>query len=317
MKTRVIFDGNSLGYTAHQGASLKTGDQETQAIIGVLKSVRNYRFKYPDASQLILWDGRSWRKDVSKVYKAQRDDTPEKREARERYKRQKPFIVKGLRLLGVPQLIAGNLEADDYAAKFSKAARVNGEMVHLVTGDQDWIQLVHDRCTWEDHKPHKTTGVIRQVNVSNFMKETGFRTPLQFAQAKSLQGDISDNLTGVGMIGEKKAEELIGIWGSVEAFLADSDREATYLKAVTTAKSFPKAYRDFASMEDRQAKFRENMRLMCLLDELPSPINQKLDTGSYDPDGFRQFCKELGFLSIYANQSQFEIFLEPFKKEAK
>ena len=148
---RILIDANSLGHAAHQGTVLKSGDQETQAIYGVIKSARHYRVRYPGASLIFLWDGNSWRKEKSEVYKANRTDTPDKVESRRRYKTQAPHIRRALSHLGLPQLAATNYEADDLAAHLAQRYLANGEFVRMVSGDRDWWQLLADNCVWEDH----------------------------------------------------------------------------------------------------------------------------------------------------------------------
>lgn len=311
MREHVLIDLNSIAHAAHQGAVLRAGDQETQAIFGTIKSVRTYRIRNPNASIVGLWDGASWRKAVDPEYKANRQDDAKKREERKRFKSQMPFLRHALRSLGVSQLFALNLEADDLAAILSRRYGERGDFVRLVTGDRDWLQLVSENCIWEDHRDES-----RRVNIRSFQHYTGYATPQQFVQAKALQGDTSDNLKGVGKIGEKGAADLIGVWGDVRAFLSDPDPEATYKRCRPEAKKLPKAFADFHSNVDgRQEKFFHNMRMMDLLGELPAPEKLTLSKGQFCPATFKSLCHRLGFASIYKD-GYFESFTEPFRGTA-
>lgn len=304
---RVLIDLNSVAHAAHQGTILKAGDQETQAVFGTIKSIRSYRLRNPRAVLVGLWDGASWRKQISDVYKANRLDDAKKREDRARFKTQMPYLRKALRHLGVPQLFALNLEADDLAAILSKRYSSQGDFVRLISGDRDWIQLVNENVVWEDHREE-----TRKVNFRTFKTATGYDTPLQYVQSKALQGDISDNLKGVGKIGEKGAADLIGTWGRVEAFLADPDPAGSYKEK--TGKNLPKAFADFhANVEDRQAKFFHNMHMMNLLGDLPAPEKMSLVKGEFQDEAFKSLCHELGFSSIYRSQA-YDTFTEPFRK---
>lgn len=312
MTDRILIDANSVGHAAHSGTVLKSGDQETQAVFGMIKTVRQLRMRHPNASMLVLWDGKSWRKEKSEVYKANREDDPIKIEIRRRYKTQTPYIRRALRLLGVPQLFALNLEADDLASILTKRFVAGGDMVRLVTGDQDWLQLVQRNVIWEDHRED-----TRKVNVASFKKWTGVAEPIQFVQLKALQGDVSDHLPGVGNIGEKRALELISIWGRVEAFLSDPDPAQTYSdkNSDKIGKKLLKPFKDFhANVDGRHEKFFHNMQLMNLIgDYIPAPQNMTLSKGEFDEEGFRGLCHELAFSSIY-REGQFDTFIEPFKR---
>jgi 5'-3' exonuclease len=305
---RILVDANSIGHAAHQGVILSAGDQETQAVYGFIKAIRAMLVRNPASSILCLWDGLSWRKAKSEVYKANRQDTSDKRDSRERYASQAPFIRSALKHLGVPQLMASNLEADDLAALLVRKAVAQGDFIRLVTGDQDWLQLVGPNCIWEDHRDSS-----RRVNQDSFGAKTGYPSIAQFIQSKALTGDTSDNLPGVGQIGDKGAKVLLDTWGSVQWFLADPDRAATHLERV--GKKLPKAFADFAAMEDRQARFFHNMHMMDLTGDLPAPERMVLSKGEYNPEAFKGICHELGFASIF-RPDKFDLWVEPFKNKA-
>lgn len=319
-RDRVLIDANSVGHAAHRGTILKSGDQETQAIFGFIRTMRALRVRHPDATIIVLWDGRSWRKDVEpvgdKLYKGNREDSPEKIAERKRYKSQTPYIRRALKLLGIPQLFALNLEADDLAGHLAQRYVAQGSLVRLVSGDQDWIQLVGPSCIWEDHREE-----VRKVNVKSFEKFTGVSTPRQFVQMKALTGDISDNLPGVGGIGDVKALQIMQVWGSVEAFLADPNPEPTFVEKVTVEegkkqpKTMPKVMKAFHANEDgAQERFAHNMRMMSLIDgHAPEPTQMTLLKGDFDEAGFKTLCHELGFSSIYIEPA-FDTFVGPFRK---
>ncbi len=318
---RILIDGNSVGHAAHQGVVLKAGDQETQAVFGTIKSIRKYRTRYPHAQIIILWDGDSWRKRESTVYKTNRTDTPEKIQARQRYKDQAPSIRKALRLLGVPQIAARNYEADDLAALMVPKYLAQGDFVRLLTGDRDWWQLLSQNCVWEDHRDETRKVTIAGLESASAYSSkhaktkvvttiSGVKDVRQYLECKALHGDVSDSLPGVGAIGEKFALELIKTWGSVSWFLADPDRAATYKEK--NDGNIPKCFTDFASMPDRQEKFFHNMRMMSLLDPPPAADRLILDKGEFNPEGFKRLCQELAFVSIYRPEA-FEQWVAPFK----
>jgi DNA polymerase-1 len=297
MSIYLLIDGNSVGFASHSSTRLTAGDQETQAIFGVLRTVRDLMVKFP-GPPIVCWDGVSWRKHHFTGYKANRDDTPEKKAVRDAYKAQRGHIARGLTLLGVTQAAAANLEADDIIAMLTAKLRATDKRVMVVSGDKDLLQLVQDRVVWYD--PIRD----RRVTTSNFHDFTGFRTTHQFVQAKALQGDTSDNVPGVGGIGEKGAKDLIERFGSVPDFLND------WLTGTYTGK-IPKRWAEFGD-EDSPGRdaYRRNMELMDLRSNaVPKPIGLKMRRKSLDREGFVAFCEEFSFQSILKDLDR---FLEPF-----
>ena len=101
MANTLLIDGNSIGHANHNATKLTVGEMQTQAIFGVVKSVRALAESYPGWNQLVLWDGKSaWRKQIYPDYKENRKAKDEKQQAhKDAYKAQSPFIRKALQLL--------------------------------------------------------------------------------------------------------------------------------------------------------------------------------------------------------------------------
>jgi 5'-3' exonuclease len=305
MTDHILIDANSIGYAAHQGTTLHAGDQETQAVYGFIRAIRAIKVRNPDAVVVCLWDGRSWRKEISEVYKANRTDTADKREAKSTYTSQTPFIRRALKHLGVAQMAAANLEADDLAAMLVRNSKP-GDFTRLISGDKDWLQLVSPTCIWEDHRDS-----AKRVNADSFKAVTGYPDVVSFLQSKALTGDVSDNLPGVGGIGDKGADTLLMIWGRVEAFLIDPDPAQNYKNKM--GKNMPKAFLNFhQDVDERHAKFYHNLHMMSLIGDLPAPERLTLNKGEFDADAFKSICHELGFNSIF-RPDKFDQWVEPFR----
>ncbi|MCR9222904.1 MAG: hypothetical protein NXH70_02445 [Hyphomonas sp.] len=301
---KTIIDGNSVGFMAQQcGAKLKAGDIETTAVFGFTQIIRDIVSKSRGDGILVLWDGRSWRKEESTEYKANRGNTKSNREMRATYKSQGPYIRKALTALGITQAVAGNLEADDLAAILCDRYVSKGQTVQLYTRDRDWLQMVRPGVVWKDHQDHQ------RISHKKFEEETGYPDRFKFSEAKALTGDASDNIKGVGQLGDVKAKLMLEIWDSVPNFLED-DKPAETWKKTQTGK-FPKAMSDFHSMSDRIEKWRENLRLMQLVNPaaLPAPENLRVVKGDYNREAFETICKELAFHSFLKDMDR---FLQPF-----
>ena len=117
----LLIDGNSIGHAANNGTPLHVGTQQVQAIFGFVRSMRALMGVYGALTPLVLWDGASWRKMQFPDYKANRDKEATKsyeikaQAAKESFKKQVPAIRKALTLLGIDQIMAANMEADDLA----------------------------------------------------------------------------------------------------------------------------------------------------------------------------------------------------------
>lgn len=296
----LIVDGNSVGYASHHATKLHSGDMETQAIFGVLKTMRELRVTYPEHTPLVLWDGRAqWRYDLVPEYKSNRRDDPKKLAVKAAYEAQGPYIKDALFTLGVRQLRATTHEADDLAGYFVKnlSEKEGFEEIVLITGDRDWLQLVRPGVTWRDMRDDS-----RIIHSGNFFDKTGYKTPLAFLEGKCLQGDTSDCISGVGGIGEKGAPEFLAEFGSVRGFWHRCD--------IGDFKPTKKAHVNLAQGEGR-AIFGRNLKAMQLL-KVPKPAPEAIEsrTGRLTKEGFQDICEELAFASITRN---IDHFIKPFQ----
>lgn len=295
----LIIDGNAIGFAAHQGTKLTAGGRETQAVFGTLRTIRNLIVEHRDHTTIVLWDGRSWRRDELETYKGNREDDPKKVEMRRAYKAQRPLIAKALTSLAVTQMMAANMEADDLAGILWREFRAEGRPIKLITGDGDWLQFVGRGVLWHDTRKDKT------VSLGTFERETGYRNPDAFVQGKALRGDNSDNISGVGGIGEKGAQELLGTFGSVEDFVASVE---------AGNRNHKKKWLDFAdNVTGGRDIFQRNMRLMDLRrTDLPKPQRLTITKGTFDKAQFATLCAELAFHSILADLPK---WVGPFEHE--
>lgn len=294
----VIIDGNAIGHANHNAMKLTVGNMEVGATFGFLKALRAITEKYKGWEIIVLWDGRSeWRFELCPEYKANRVAKDEKsRLHKEAYKSQMPILRKAIETLGVNQMLVSSAEADDMAGLLSKRISGLGHKVVVITGDKDWLQMVNANCTWFDPIRNQT------VTIGNFFEFTGYQTTDNFLDGKALMGDTSDNIAGVGGIGEKGAPEFIAEFGSVDKFFAKV--------ANGEFKPKKKKHQDLATLNGRNL-YERNRKLMNLL-EVPAPPKEDVSVkrGEYNEDSFRKICEKLAFLSIIKG---FTEFMQPFK----
>ena len=315
MTMRTYIDGNSVGFaaSARKGKPLVAGGQETTAIYGALGTIRKM-LESTMTKPVVLWDGRSWRYDRYPEYKGTRQKTQEQINERAKYKAQKQFIVRGLHYLGVPQIIAGNMEADDLAAIMTRRALANGDSVMLETGDQDWCQLVEPGVVWSDHRAAK------KCTAATFKGFTGYKTQRAFVHSKALQGDTGDNIkprTGVGGDG---AELLLSVFDDVHELQRITQEEAV-ARWVAAGQTCPKAkkgqptllptkYQNLRDDPEVKQRFEFALERMDLSHpSIPAPINIRATRCDVDVPAFRNFCAELSFSSILRDA---EAWMKPF-----
>ncbi|HPK79028.1 MAG TPA: DNA polymerase I [Rectinema sp.] len=141
------------------------------------------------------------------TYKATRQKTPEDLTA------QIPRIETILQALEVPAIRSEGYEADDIIATLADQCRKEGRPCFIVSGDKDLLQLVGDDILALRPSENFT---FRELDAQGVFDEWGVR-PDQIRDFLALTGDASDNVPGVKGIGEKTAQKLISMFGSLEA----------------------------------------------------------------------------------------------------
>jgi 5'-3' exonuclease len=140
--------------------------------------------------------GKSFRKELSPEYKANREKQPAAAYG------ELERIKDRLRADGYLLWQVDGFEADDVIATACKAALDHDHDVRIASSDKDLMQLVSVRCdvlrthTWEVWDSRK---IIEQIRVS----------PDQLTDYLSLTGDTSDNIPGCQGIGKVRAAELL------------------------------------------------------------------------------------------------------------
>lgn len=303
MTVTVLVDANNIGRKHNDAIRLTANGMQTQAIIGCIKTAREMAVTFPDADRHIwLWDGKAqFRYDIHPGYKEKRNLPDPRRDAsRQAWQPQVPFIKTALQRLGITQMLASHHEADDLAGIVVGTTKAREPLaeIHLASGDGDWIQLVRNGVTVFD-----PMNDAKRYTIDNLMDKVGYRTPYGFLEGKCLQGDSSDDIPGVGGIGEKGAPEFIAQFGSVRNFW----------KMIESGEFKPKkkAHKNLASPEGKAA-FARNLCLMQLIQpRKPHPEDVTLTKGKLDIEAFRALCHEFSFLSILRN---FDEFVAPFRK---
>lgn len=195
-----LIDGHSYIYRAYhaiRGLSTSKG-QPTNALYGfttmLLKILRE---KKPDALCVALdSEGPTERHLAYAEYKAQRPETPADLLA------QIPYIKKTLAALRIAVFEAAGHEADDIICTVARQFAEEGNVIFIVSGDKDMMQLVDHNIKIYD--PMKDI----VIDAEAVLQRLGI-PPSRVPEMMALTGDAIDNIPGVKGIGEKTARDLL------------------------------------------------------------------------------------------------------------
>ncbi len=207
--------------------------------------------------------GRSFRKDVSPDYKAQRPETDAA------LKHQIDLAIETLKGDGFPVWAVKGFEADDLLATATKLAETSTFVsvigatveippcsVTIASSDKDLLQLVSPRVTVKS----LTSGQVYDEDLVAL--KFGVR-PDQMRDYLALVGDASDNVKGADGIGAKKASALLQKYGTLEDLYEDLRTHGTnFTPGLATA------------LREFEARMPVTRELITLRTDVPLPFDE-------------------------------------------
>jgi DNA polymerase-1 len=204
----LAIDGDSFAHRAYHALPKSI---RLNAVVGFTNMlVRLWQAEEPDGV-LVAWDTLSvptYRHEAFEPYQSGRVFEESILEQLEIL----PDVVAAFRFLVAK---APGYEADDFLAA---AAREWPGDVLVATSDRDAFQLASDRVTIL--QPTRGVSEVARIGPDGVRERYGVE-PEQVPDLIALRGDPSDKLPGARGIGPKKAADLLGQYGSLEAALAD------------------------------------------------------------------------------------------------
>jgi 5'-3' exonuclease len=302
MKRVMIVDALNMYFRAYiVDPSLSTNGQPIGGLKGFLKILQKLSRDLKPDMVVVCWDGPGGsrkRREIIKEYKQGRKPIRLNRETNltedEELQNkiwQQAQLLEYLNHLPVVQYMFPEVEADDVIAFVAQSSHFAGWEKIIVSSDKDFLQL----CNGE-------TVLFRPIqkkvhNRNNVLEEYGIH-PNNFAVARAIAGDKSDNLRGVPGAGlptikkrlpflqENKEFSLKEIVEYCRDFRRDDKRRPKFYEAVTLNENI----------------IRLNYRLMQLYNPTLSLQTQtKIDTGlrefayDYNRTGFIKMMAEDGF----------------------
>ncbi|HXK80746.1 MAG TPA: DNA polymerase I [Bacteroidales bacterium] len=190
----------------------------TSAIFGFTNTLQEIITKEKPTHIAVVFDppGPTFRNEMYKEYKANREATPED------IKKSIPFIKSIIEAYNIPVVEVEGFEADDVIGSLANKFAGQDSEVFMMTPDKDFTQLVNDKI--KIYKPSRSGSGAEILDVEKVKEKFGVKTPLQVIDILALWGDSSDNVPGAPGIGEKTSKNLIGRFGSVENLLENINK---------------------------------------------------------------------------------------------
>jgi DNA polymerase I len=190
----------------------------TSAIFGFLLALEEVIQKQKPTHLAVVFDTPTptFRHEMYKDYKANRDETPED------IKKAVPYIKKLIEAYRIPVISCPGFEADDVIGTLARKASEKGFITYMMTPDKDFAQLVTESVLMI--KPSRSGNESVTWGVEDIKREFCVDRPEQVIDILGLMGDTADNIPGAPGIGPKTAMKLISEFGSIESVLANTDK---------------------------------------------------------------------------------------------
>ena len=223
-----LLDAYALIYRAYyaflKAPRINSKGFNTSAVLGFVNTLEDILNNEKPTHIGVAFDpkGGTFRHELYKEYKAQREETPEV------IRESVPVIKQILEAYRIPILEVAGFEADDVIGTLSKKADEKGNTTYMMTPDKDYCQLVTDRALI--FRPRYGNNGYEIMGPHEVKQKYGLDSTCQVIDMLGLMGDSSDNIPGCPGIGEKTAVKLITEFGGIDGLLANTDKLKGALK---------------------------------------------------------------------------------------
>jgi DNA polymerase-1 len=252
----------------------------TSAIFGFLLTLREVLQKQKPTHIAVVFDtaAPTFRHEMFKDYKANRDETPED------IKKAVPYIKRLVEAYKIPIIDYPGFEADDVIGTLAKKASRKGFETYMMTPDKDFAQLVSDNIFM--FKPSRSGNESVKWGVDEVKREFSVQRPEQVIDILALMGDTADNIPGAPGVGPKTAMKLISEYGSVEELFNHTDQLKGKLKEI---------------IENNREQIELSKKLATIDLNVPVELNEnELILETADPEKLKSIFNELEFRTVAA-----------------
>ena len=250
----------------------------TSAIFGFLLALEEVLRNRKPTHIAVVFDTPTptFRHEMFKEYKANRDETPED------IKKAVPYIKKLIEAYKIPVIDYPGFEADDVIGTLARKASEQGFTTYMMTPDKDYAQLVSGNVFML--KPSRSGNESILWGVEDVQKEFNVQHPAQVIDILALMGDTADNIPGAPGVGPKTAMKLISEYGSIEELFKNTDKLKGKLKEI---------------IENNREQIEMSKKLATIEQNVPVELNETaLELEVPDPAKLKILFDELEFKTV-------------------
>jgi len=265
MSRVMIIDGTNAFYRSYiVDPSISANGQPVGGVIGFMKSLQKLIREIKPDQVVVCWDGAGGsqrRRSMNKNYKQGRkavrlnrnDNNLSEDEQRENRTEQMFRLFEYINQLPIAQIVVDNVEADDIISAVCR--EFPGWQKIIVSSDKDFYQLLDDETIL--FRPIQK----KIVNKKSLIEEFGIH-PTNFALARAMAGDPSDNLPGITGAGLKTVAKRF-------PFMAE-EKEYVVEELVEHCKSVENTLKFHNSVIENKELILDNYKIMQLYNPLLS-----------------------------------------------
>ena len=277
-----LLDAYALIYRAYFAFSknprINSKGFNTSAVMGFVNTLEDILKKEDPTHIGVVFDppGGSFRHEIYKEYKAQREETPET------IRQSVPIIKDILAAYRIPAIEVKGYEADDVIGTLSLQAGRENILTYMMTPDKDYGQLVGG--TVYMYRPKYGDKEYEIMGTEEIKAKFGITDTAQVIDMLGLMGDSSDNIPGCPGVGEKTAQKLIAEYGSIENLLDNTDKLKGALKK---------------KIEENKEHIKFSKFLATIKTDVPISLDMKsLKRESPDLEKLRTIFEEMEFRTL-------------------
>lgn len=220
MKKLLLVDGSNLLFQMFFGMPARIVNEQGKAIQGtlgfvgaLLKIIR----RVEPTHIVVIFDGEHENEKtlIDSDYKANRIDYSLVAQEENPYSQLEDVYVV-LDYMRIKHMEVSDCESDDIIASYVLSYGEEMEVV-ISSFDSDFFQLITDKVSVLRYRGEKTV-----VCTPEYIEEKFSIVPKQYADFKSLIGDVADNIRGAEKVGPKTAALLLNEFGSLENIFANT-----------------------------------------------------------------------------------------------
>ena len=277
-----LLDAYALIYRAYFAFSknprINSKGFNTSAVMGFVNTLEDILKKEDPTHIGVVFDppGGSFRHEIYKEYKAQREETPET------IRQSVPIIKDILAAYRIPAIEVKGYEADDVIGTLSLQAGRENILTYMMTPDKDYGQLVGG--TVYMYRPKYGDKEYEIMGTEEIKAKFGITDTAQVIDMLGLMGDSSDNIPGCPGVGEKTAQKLIAEYGSIENLLDNTDKLTGALKK---------------KIAENKEQIKFSKFLATIKTDVPISLDMKsLERESPDLEKLRTIFEEMEFRTL-------------------